>query len=55
MSLRGGSILGYGQKKAPSGYRRGLKEYGTYLLSRPHADSTIGHEGLNFSVRNGKR
>ena len=32
-----------------------LNEYGTYLLSRLLADSTIGHEGLNFSVRDGKR
>jgi hypothetical protein len=42
--------------KKPHPLRDGvLNEYGTYLLSRLLADSTIGHEGLNFSVRDGKR
>ena len=31
-----------------------LNKYGSYLLSQ-HNASTIGHGGLNFSVRNGKR
>jgi hypothetical protein len=45
--------MGHGQKKSPQ--LRGFNEYGAYLLFRLHADSTIGHEGLNFSVRDGKR
>jgi hypothetical protein len=31
------------------------KKIGSDLLSHPKKGSTIGAEGLNFSVRNGKR
>jgi hypothetical protein len=31
-----------------------VNKYGSYLLSQENP-STIGHEGLNFSVRKGKR
>ncbi len=46
-------LLTYGQKKT-SIFRLRFNKYGSYLLSQLDA-STIGHGGLNFSVRNGKR
>ena len=49
-------VMCFLQIKKPHPVRDGvLNKYGTYLLSRLLADSTIGHEGLNFSVRDGKR
>ena len=50
----GGIKNWYRYNKKPR-IKRGLKEYGSYLLSQGQGPSTIGHEGLNFSVRNGKR
>jgi hypothetical protein len=39
--------------KIPPGKPDGIKKIGNVLLS--HKRSTIGANGLNFSVRNGKR
>jgi hypothetical protein len=45
----------YENKKASSAEaEKAFNKYGSYLLSQ-HDASTIGHGGLNFSVRNGKR
>jgi hypothetical protein len=50
----GVSVTNAGAKKYPDGKRRGKMNmaptYSPTLLC-----STIGHKGLNFSVRNGKR
>ena len=44
--------LNFEQKKSPNSFELGLKEGGDLLF---HKCSTIGANGLNFSVRKGKR
>jgi hypothetical protein len=47
-------LSGHKTKKPLSFLKGFFNKYGSYLLSQRNA-STIGHGGLNFSVRNGKR
>ncbi len=47
--------LGIGQKKKSCHLRAGLLKKTAATYSPEFAFSTIGAEGLNFSVRNGKR
>jgi hypothetical protein len=44
-----------GHKKSPNIFMFGLYKSGIDLLSHPQKGSTISANGLNFSVRNGKR
>ena len=46
------NTFGFWVKKSPNSFELGLKEGGDLLF---HSSSTIGANGLNFSVRKGKR